>query len=159
MGEEAVPSRQCCLATVLSCKRFFALPLWKGEMLWFFFVWLGVLCLFFTVFLFLRSLFGINFGSEPCTFLFFCFCSRRVCVIARFGRASFVSGVFLGLPFWAPCVFFRILSELAGLERARPFFLGTRGRQGFFLSFLSCRFCCPLLWCLRLHTFFRLPSR
>ena len=55
----------------------------------------------------------------PLHFFFFCFCSRRICVITRFGRASFVSGVFLGVPFWAPCVF-QILSELAGLELARP---------------------------------------
>ena len=55
----------------------------------------------------------------PCTFWVFCFCSRRICVIARFGRASFVSGVFLGVAFWAPSVV-QILSDLAGLELARP---------------------------------------
>ena len=79
-------------------------------------------------------------------FLFFLFfCSRRICVIARFGRASFLSGVSLGAPFWAPRVF-RIFLELPGLDtRAcsaplRPFFLGREVARRFssflFSSFL-----------------------
>ena len=46
---------------------------------------------------------------------------------------------------------FRILSEPS--EALSLFLLDAR-RQGCFLSFLLCRFCFPLLWCLRLHTLF-----
>ena len=54
---------------------------------------------------------------------FFFFCSCRVCVIACFGRASFLLAFFLEMPFWAPCVltlFFGFSRSFEGLELARP---------------------------------------
>ena len=68
------------------------------------------------------------------------------------------SWCFLGVPFWAPCVFW-ILLELAGLELARPFRgpFWTRGGKGVSVL-LFCGFCFPFCGVCGFTRFTRRPA-
>ena len=74
---------------------------------------------------------------------------RRICVIARSGRASFLFWCFLGLPFWALRVLELLDSigiswGLSSLAPSKAFFL-RRKAAGVFVSILLCCFAFPLL--------------
>ena len=108
--------------------------------------------LFFTPNMFYKFLLFVWFVLSVC---FFLFVSRRSCVIACFGHASFLPQFFLMAPFWA-IVGANSLGTSWGLSSLAPseaLFLARKAVWVFVVD-SPCYVCfLPFLWCLRLHTF------